>query len=309
MLDLEDLRLFDVLASAPSLAAAARELGVTPPALTVRLQKIERALGTRLANRGPRRLALTDAGQRLVAESSALLRQLEGISDRIAGAAQTLQGPLRVAAPFGFGRRYVAPLLREFCALHDGVVATLTLTEHPMRDPQHSDVVIHIGRLRDSSWIPHRLGVNQRWVCASPAYLREHGRPGEPGELADHRCLCLRENDEDVSLWQLRRARAAATVVRIRPAMSTNDGEVLSDWAEHGLGVILRSQWDLAPRIAAGRLVRVLPAWTGEPADIYALVPSRTGQTARVRTFVDYAKQRWRHLRGAVNASASIEKP
>src|SRR4051812_11235325 len=162
MLDLDDLRMFDALARAPSLAAAARELGVTPPALTVRLKKAEHALGARLAIRGPRRLALTDAGQRLVAEAGVLLRQLEGVGGRVTSATQALDGPLRIAAPFGFGRRHVAPLVQDFCTRHPGVAATLTLAEHPMRDPGHSEVVIHVGQLRDSSWIAHRIGINQR---------------------------------------------------------------------------------------------------------------------------------------------------
>jgi DNA-binding transcriptional LysR family regulator len=296
MIDLDDLRLFDTLARAPSLAAAARDLGVTPPALTVRLKKIEHTLGAQLAIRGPRQLALTDAGERLVAEAIVLLRQLDGLAGRVTRAAQPLEGPLRIAAPFGFGRRHVAPLLQDFCTRYPGVVATLTLAEHPMRDASHSEVVFHVGPLRDSSWIAHRIGNNQRWICASPSYLDRHGEPRRPDDLVDHRCLCLRENDEDISLWHLRSVRTSAStrVVRVRPAMSTNDGEVLCAWAEHGLGLVLRSQWDLAPRIAAGQLVRVLPAWRGEPADIYALVPSRTGQSARAQAFVDHARRRSR---------------
>jgi DNA-binding transcriptional LysR family regulator len=301
MLDLEDLRMFATLARTASLAAAARDLGVTPPALTVRLKKIEHALGARLAIRGPRQFALTDAGQRLVAEAIALLRQLEGVAGRVTRAAQPLEGPLRIAAPFGFGRRHVAPLVQEFCRQYPGIVATLTLAEHPMRDLSRSEVVIYIGQLRDSSWIVHRIGNNQRWICASPGYLEQHGEPRQPSDLVDHRCLCLRENDEDLSLWHVRHARASAStrVVRVRPAMSTNDGEVLCAWAEHDLGLILRSQWDVAPRIAAGRLVRVLPAWRGEPADIYALVPSRTGQSERALAFVAHAKRRLRVARDA----------
>ena len=293
MIDLDDLRMFDTLARTPSLAAAARDLGVTPPALTVRLKKIEHALGARLAIRGPRQFALTDAGERLVAEATVLLRQLEGVAGRVTRAAQALEGPLRITASFGFGRRHVAPLVQDFCRKHPGVVATLTLAEHPMRDPGHSEVVIHVGQLRDSSWIAHRIGNNQRWICTSPGYLERHGEPRQPNELVDHRCLCLRENNEDISLWHLRHGRTSAStrVVRVRPAMSTNDGEVLCAWAEHGLGLILRSQWDVAPRIAAGRLVRVLPAWRGEIADIYALVPSRTGQSSRAQAFVAHAKR------------------
>lgn len=290
MLTLDDLRFFDALMHATSLAGAARSLGVTPPALSVRLRKAEAALDTRLVMRGPRSLQLTDAGARLVQESAALLRQLEGIGARVSAASLSLEGQLRIAAPFGFGRRHVAPVVQAFCARYPKVRVTLTLSEHPMHRPQGSDVVLHIGKLRDSSWVAHRLGANQRWLAASPAYASAHDLPVQPDDLVRHRCLCLRENDEDVSLWQLRRGRGASRTVRVTPTMLTNDGDVLCQWAESGQGVILRSQWDLAPRIAAGTLVRVLPQWQGEPADVQVLLPGRTGHTARALAFVQHAK-------------------
>jgi DNA-binding transcriptional LysR family regulator len=294
MINLDDLRFFDALAHAPTLAAASRALGVTPPALTVRLRKIEATMKTRLVTRGNRSMALTDAGRRLVEESSVVLRQIEGIAERISLAALSLEGPLRVAAPFGFGRRHVASLLQAFCARHPGVVATLTLAENPLRHPQGSDLVIHIGKLRDSSWVATKLGSNERWLCASPGYVKAFGQPRHPEDLSAHRCLCLRENDEDNSMWYLRRGRAAARSVRVTPTMLTNDGEVLCQWAEGSHGIILRSQWDVAPRVAAGSLVRILPDWMGEAADIFALAPERHGQTARSQAFLNFAKERLR---------------
>lgn len=290
MLTLDDLRLFDTLGHARSLAAAARALDVTPPAMSMRLARIEQHLGTRLVLRGPRTLTLTDAGRRLVAESQALVHQLDGVAERVTGEARALDGPLRVAAPFGYGRRHVAPLVARYAQAHPGVVVTLVLAENPLRDAAGSDVVVHVGRARDSSWVGHRLHGNERWLAASPAYLKIHGAPADPDALAGHRCLCLRENDEDVSLWPLQRGRATPRRVRVRPALLTNDGEVLAGWAEAGQGIILRSQWDLAPRIAAGALVRVLPEWQGERADVLALVPSRQGLARRVQAFVQQAR-------------------
>ncbi len=291
MIDLPDLRLFATLLSARSLAAAARALDVTPPALTVRLQRIERKLGTQLVIRGARQLSLTDAGRDLANEASALLQQIGSLAERVGQAAQEYAGPLRIAAPFGFGRRHVAPLVQSFVEKHAQVAATLVLAENPLREHAEADVVVHIGRLRDSSLIGHKLGSNERWVCASPQYLGRRGIPQSPRDLSNHCCLALQENDEDTTLWSLRRGRRGApTSVRVRPLLVSNDGEVLCQWAERGLGVILRSQWDVAPRIAAGKLVRLLPGWLGEEADVYALVHGKQGLARRAGGFIEHMR-------------------
>jgi DNA-binding transcriptional LysR family regulator len=298
MVSLDDLRFFDALGRSRSLAEAARTLNVSPPAVSVRLRRLEERLAVALVVRKPRGVTLTDAGNRLVQEAAQLLGQLEGVGQRVSKAASALEGPLRVTAPFGFGRRFIAPLIDAFTALHPAVAPMLRLSETPMRDGSASDVVVHIGKMRDSSWVAHRLGANARWLAASPQYVHHHKQLSHPRELATHRCLCLRENDEDLSLWRLRptshkgTAAEAAVQVRVRPAMLTNDGESLCGWAEQGQGVILRSQWDLEPRIAAGTLVRVLPGWDGNQADVFALLPSSRGQSARAVEFVRFAQER-----------------
>lgn len=297
MLDLPDLKLLAVLLKVRSLADAARRLNVTPPAMSVRLQRIETKFGVKLVMRSSRQFALTDSGRRLAAEAQVLLEQIESLHERVGQTSQEFAGPLHIAAPFGFGRRYMAPLVHQFMQQHPMVVPTLLLAEDPLREHPDADVVIHIGRMRDSSWVAHKLFSNERWLCASPQYVHAHGDPSTPQELANHRCLCLQENHEDGSLWSLRRKageRAKAVTVRVTPSLVTNDGDVLCQWAERGLGVVLRSQWDLAGRIASGTLVRVLPGWQGERADVFALVAARHGLTRRVSAFLAHARSELR---------------
>ncbi len=300
MIQIEDLRLVDALAQAPSLSAAARALNVTPPALSARLRKLEATLGLALATRTARRLSLTAEGERFAQEGAALLAQLEALPESFRREDRRLTGTLRIAAPFGYGRHHIAPLLARFARLHPGLRLQLDLRETPWPDRQDSDAVIHIGVVRDSSWIARTLAPNARWLCASPAYLRAHGTPGEPRELLGHACICIRENDEDVTLWRFRRPGAergrgrkspARETLRVVPAFTTNDGSVARQWAEQGLGLVLRSEWDAAEAVARGTLVRVLADWEFDSAPVTLLVPTRRGRTARVQALLQFFEE------------------
>lgn len=282
MVAIEDLRLAVTLAHSESLSAAARRLNVTPPALSMRLRKLEALLGVQLASRDARRLSLTAEGERFAAQAATLLQQLEALPEAFSGDMAQLSGTLRLAAPFGFGRQRIAPLLSAFAARHPQVRVQLDLRETPWPDRHDSDAVVHIGRINDSSWVARTLAANERWLCASPEYLAAWGTPQAPEQLSSHRCLCIRENEEDVTLWHLRKG-AVRRALRIAPAMLSNDGSVARQWAEQGQGVVLRSEWDVGAAIAAGRLIRVLADWSFESAPVLLLVPSRKHQSARLR--------------------------
>lgn len=290
MISIEDLRLAVTLARAESLSAAARILNVSPPALSMRLRKLETLLGLTLANRDARRLSLTADGERFSRESARLLEQLEALPESFKQQDEQLVGTLRLAAPFGFGRQRVAPLLARFARLHPQLCLHLDLRETPWPDRHDSDAVIHIGHLNDSLWVARLLTSNDRWLCASPAYLEQHGTPSSPEQLVEHRCICIRENDEDVTLWHLRKGQGRKTL-RIEPAMLSNDGSVARRWAEQGLGLVLRSQWDVSDAIADKRLVRVLVDWQFDSAPINLLVPSRKLRSPRVQALVVFLEE------------------
>jgi DNA-binding transcriptional LysR family regulator len=301
MLQLEDLQLMHHLANTPSLSAVARSMHVTTPALSTRLKRLEAQLGISLALRSTRRFCLTREGQQLAEQAAHILAQMKAIPESLAQTGSELTGSLRITAPFGFGRSHVAKALAQFAEHHPRIEATLELLETPWPDQRDADVVIHIGEVRDSSWIAHLLARNERWLCASPAYLAKHGSPSHPRELANHTTLCIRENNADGTLWHYQRSKqkekqkgknsGKRSSVRVLPQLLSNDGEITRNWALAGLGIVLRSQWDVQSFVENGQLLRLLPHWQFDGADILALVPTRRHQSARVQAWLAHLKQ------------------
>jgi len=292
MIQIEDLKLAAALLREPSLSAAARALDVTPPALSMRLRRLEATLGLVLANRSARQLRLTAEGERFAREAQDLLARLDGLHDSLQRDDRQLTGRLRLAAPFGYGRQRIAPLLARFARLHPALSLQLDLRETPWPDRHDADAVVHVGSVRDSSWVAHPLAPNRRWLCASPDYLGRRGVPAAPRDLAAHACICIRENDEDVTLWRLRGPGATQDeTLRITPAYASNDGSVARQWAEDGLGLVLRSEWDVAQPVAAGRLQRVMADWDFGSAPISVLTPNRKGRSARVLALIAFLQQ------------------
>jgi DNA-binding transcriptional LysR family regulator len=287
MLTTDDLRFLCTLASEPSLAATARVLNVTAPAVSQRLQSLERKLGVRLLNRSTRRLTLTDEGELIEAEGRSMLMRLDQLEEEIAQRREEVVGKLRVLAPTGFGRLYIAPALSTFRERYPRVQIELLLSDKLGRHPEQNwDLAIHIGELVDSGLIVRSLAPNRRFACASPDYLHNKGMPQTPQDLCHHDCIALRENDEDVTLWRFT-VHGEAQPIRIEPVLACNDGEIVRDWALDGRGIIVRSEWSVSNDLASGRLVRVLENYRLPDANVVALFGSRDGGSRRVRVFVD----------------------
>lgn len=295
MLTFADLELVTAISAGGSLSEAARKLRVTTAALSMRLRKLEGELGLKLASRESRCLVLTEDGERLAEEGKRLLHSLEELSESMIADDHQLQGKLRLSAPFGFGRLRLAPILARFAKLHPKLKIELDLKETPWPDRNSCDAVIHIGAISDSSWTAQVLASNERWLCASPAYLKKQGIPEKPGDLASHRCICIRENDEHVTLWHLHK-KTKSQSVRIAPSMTTNDGGVARRWAESDLGLVLRSQWDVAESIANGVLVRVLSDWQFDTAPILLLIPTRKNRSLKVQMLSSFLSSSFKHL-------------
>lgn len=289
MLGSDDLRFMVTLAGASSLAAAARRLSVTAPAVTQRLAAIEARLGVRLVHRSTRGVTLTDEGLLIAERGAVLLAELAAITEQLTDRRDQVSGHLRVSAPSGFGRRHVAPLLAVLRQAHPDLRVTLGLTDDPVRRRADAwDVIVQIGVLPSSDMQRVPLAPNRRLLCASPAYLARAGRPETPADLKTHTLLAIEENAETGTELRFRRKGHAPINVRLSsPVMACNDGEVILHWALAGLGIIMRSEWSVARDVAEDRLAVVLPDWTLEEAPIVALLSARTGRTARVRYFID----------------------
>ena len=297
-----DLAFFVVLARQPSLAAAAQEMGITPPNVSRRLAALERRLGLRLLNRTTRRLSLTAEGQRYLDEGERILQDLEGLEQALTAGRETPRGLLRVNATFGFGRRHLAPLISDFVLQQPQVEVMLELSDHPLDLTEHAmDIGIRFGSPPDNRIMARRIARNRRLLCASAAYLSGFGLPATPQELARHRCIVIRENSATFNHWQLTDGQDKV-MVKVKGPLSTNHGEIAVDWALAGHGIVLRSEWDVAAYLRQGQLCRVLAPWAGEAADIHALYPLRHHLSAKVTAFLDFLADRFAGYRTDMQA-------
>jgi DNA-binding transcriptional LysR family regulator len=163
---------------------------------------------------------------------------------------------------------------------------------------------------RASEWVGRRLARNQRVLAAAPAYLRERGMPQTPADLAQHDCLMVRESDQRFDVWSLRKERDKADVrVRVQGPLSSNSGELVRDWCLAGRGIMLRSLWDIAPQLASGQLVRVLPGYAMWDADIHWLAPHQAQTPKRVRLLIDFLADRFKGEPWKLKAAAKANAP
>ena len=287
MLSTSDFEFFVVIARASTLAAAARELDVTASAVTQRLQDLEKRVGVRLVDRSRRRLALTDEGELLATRGRGISDQIAELTEALHSRRGEVAGHLRVIAPLGFGRRYVAPVAAAFFETHAAVTLDLTLSDRLEWFADSSwDVAVHIGESRPSGLVARTLAKNSRLLVAAPSFLERFGCPGTPRALRDYRCIALRENDEDVTMWRFMHRDGDVTRVRIEPTLASNDGDAVREWALNGFGLVVRSEWSVADDVRAGRLVHVLPEFALPSADVIAFVGPRKGRSARTSRFV-----------------------
>jgi len=299
MINSDDLRFFAAIQSSVSLAAAARLLNVSAPAVTQRLRSLEARVGLHLVDRSSRRLILTQEGELFARRGRSIIGSLAELTEALAERRSEIAGHLRVLAPPGFGRRHIAPLVADFQAANPRLQMDLILNDRLGHLPGSAwDLVIHVGSLQSvtGGLNVRQLAPNQRFLCASPDYLENRPQPRAPGDLQSHSCIALRENDEDVTLWRFRlKSSAVEKTIRIKPTLASNDGEVAKAWALAGRGLIIRSEWDVAEDLRTGRLVRLLADHELPAAPIVALVGARrAARVARTRKFLDELMKRFR---------------
>ncbi|WP_432251764.1 LysR family transcriptional regulator [Streptomyces sp. HNM1019] len=285
---MDDLWFFQVVASNETLTAASRELGCSLSVVSKRLSALEQRLDARLVQRGARRLVLTSEGEQYAARSRTILDQVRDLEESLADRSAHLRGSLTVEATLGLGRAHVAPLVGEFGAAHPHLRVQLQTSALPLRPHRRTfDVAVHVGPPPDSSLRMRRLAANRRVPCAAPGYLAERGVPRTIDDLADHNCIVLREKESDYALWRFGDT-AHPRQVRVHGDLASNDGDVVTDWALQGRGVIMRSEWHVGPHLESGDLVRVLPHCPTPAADIYALHGGNGHVPLRVSRFIEH---------------------
>jgi DNA-binding transcriptional LysR family regulator len=255
-----DYRLFVLVVEMGSISGAGQRLGLSPAAASKRLTALEERLGARLVQRTTRRLSTTSIGQAFYEEARAILSAADAAEARVAGRAERPSGLLRISAPTSFGRLHVAPHLPSFLTHYPEVQAEILLDDgYTDLVADRIDVAIRIAPQPDSPALAARLlAPNRRVLCAAPAYLAAQGEPATLDALAGHRLLAARHQ----SPWRLEGPDERRSI-EVESIVATNSSEVVRELCLAGMGVALRSTWDVGAELASGALRRVLPAWQG----------------------------------------------
>jgi len=291
--NIADLQVLVQTARGGTLTAAARALGITPAAASATLKRLEAQLGTRLFERSTRAMRLTPQGQILLDYASRAFELLDEGQSQVHADRATLVGTVRVAAPSDLTRNTLLPLLDEFMQAHPGLQLQLSVADRVldvMRD--EVDVAIRYGALADSRLVARTLAVARPICSASPDYLRRHGAPRTPQDLAQHNCITFDRGGRRHRRWRFCRD-GQWTEVRVDGDRSVDDASLAREWAIAGRGVILKSEIDQRRDLASGALVPLLAEWQSEPYPLHALLPSGRFVPHRVRALVDFLVERF----------------
>jgi len=290
MAKLKQLESFVSVATRGSLTAAAKAEGVAPAIMGRRLDALESRLGVKLLVRTTRRISLTHEGSAFLEDCQRLLIDVANAEASVSAGGVKASGHLRITAPAGFGRRHVAPLVTRFREQHADVTISLNLSDRVVDlAGEGFDCAIRVGDMPDSSLVSVRMADNRRLCVATPDYLRRHGTPQQPSELARFDCLTLSSDASQTRGWAF---RINGELQHLKPGgpLDCSDGQVLHDWCLAGYGIAWRSTWEVEAEIAAGRLVAVLQDYDAPANGIFAVFPQRKHLPLRVRLWIDFLK-------------------
>lgn len=278
-----------------SFSAAARDLGMTKSAVSKHIAALEEALNVRLLNRTTRKLSLTEEGLIFHEKCTHIIDELSTAERQLQNLNENPSGTLKINAPASFGMFHLAPLLAEFAALYPDVRMEIDFSDHFIDIVESGvDVCIRIASLTDSSLIARKIAFCQIVMAASPDYLKRHGTPKHPDELINHR-LIEYSNVERLREWRYRdpkdgTEKVAATCVALR----ANNGGMLKEAAQHGIGLLVAPTFLIGDSIRAGKLVQVLSEYEHSPErNIYALFPHNRFLSTKVRLFIDFLAERF----------------
>jgi DNA-binding transcriptional LysR family regulator len=295
---LDAMTVFLAVVDDGSLSAASRRLAMPLATVSRKLAELEAHLGARLLNRSTRRLELTEPGRAYELACRRILDDVEGAERAVAGEYDTPRGELAITAPIVLGRLHVLPVITAFLRANAAVDVRLALGDrvaHLM--DEHVDVAVRIGELPDSRLNALAVGTLRALVCASPAYLKRHGTPRAPAELAAHRCITF-----DATFPTPWRFAGGQVFTPARPRLAVNTAEAAVDAAVAGLGVtrVLSYQADAALR--AKHLRRLLHGFEPEAIPVNLVWDGQGRVTSKLRAFLDFAAPRLRERLAALRA-------
>jgi DNA-binding transcriptional LysR family regulator len=286
--DFEALAIFAKVVELRSFAGAAGELALSKATVSKAVTRLEERLGARLFNRTSRRLALTDAGQRLSERAARLLADGEAAEDEALAQSTSPRGLVRLAVPMTFGIKAVAPLLPEFLQAYPDVSIDLHLSDATVDlIGEGFDAGLRIARLPDSSLIARRLCAMPRYTVAAPSYLKRHGRPTHPMHLAQHKCFGYAYLSTP-NVWHYTNADGEQASVRPAGPLRVNNGEALMPSLLAGLGIADLPDFIVGDAIASGEVEVILKGWKQPEGAVHLVMPPGGPRPARVEVLADF---------------------
>lgn len=317
-MEIDTLRVFVDVMRRGSFAAVARDRNVDPSSVSRMIGGLEEQLGVRLFNRTTRHLSPTEAALAYFDRIEPMVEELERAALVAADSGDTPRGTLRITAAVTFAQKNLVPLLPEFAGRYPELSFELLLTDKFLDLVEDRvDLAIRLGRLPDSSLIAHRLCNMVYAVCASPEYLRRHGRPKTPADLEHHGCL--RYPVLGYAKWRFRKAGGAITEVPVRGRVVAANGVALVQCAVASMGILMLPRWNVAHELRSGALVDIFPDYeaTASEFDVAAwmIYASRSYLPLKVRTFAAFLKEKFAHgppaeagLSSNVRAGATVAR-
>ena len=299
-----DMMLFVSIVKNQGLAAAGRELGLSPATVTARLQTLEERYGVKLLNRSTRHLSLTDSGAMYHQACLEILDSVKETENLLQTGLKEVRGTLKISAPRDIGKQYISPIVSAFAEQYPDVTPYLYLNDNLSNLAESGlDIVIRYGELADSSLISRKLAASRRVLCASPEYLARRGTPISPQDLANHDCLAMVRSNEELKTWHFQDSEKH-NVITVLPKRCSDDGEVIRQWALEGAGIALKSILDVQEDINQRRLVTLLNGYmknfnastSSTGADLNVIYMSRQYQPKRIRLFLDFLIERFELL-------------
>jgi LysR family transcriptional activator of dmlA len=265
-------------------------MGVSKALISKRIAVLESMLQARLLHRTTRKVSATESGHIVYQWAQRILEDAEQMAEAISSSKIVPRGVLRVCTSSGFGRNHVSRAVSAMAQRYPELEFQLELLDRPVDLVREGfDLDIRIGAVHEESLITKLIARNARVLCASSSYLEQWGTPARLADLAHHKCIVIRERDQEFGRWKLEGSDGAETV-RISGPLSANNGEIAHRWAIDGHGIVLRSMWDVGPSLKRGELKRVLPEYQ-QDANVWAVYPSRLSTSAKVRVCVQFLEE------------------
>jgi len=284
---IQEMSSFVAVAEAGSFVAAANLTGMSKAAVSRHVAELEERLGVRLMQRTTRRLSLTDEGQRFLARCKELLTSIDEAESELSSSRGNPSGLVRVNAPLTFGIMHLAPLWGRFMDRYPNVTLDVTLGDRMVDLVEEGyDLAIRISNLPNSALVSRTLASTRMILCASPQYLRAHGMPVHPSELAAHRVISF-------SYWVTRdewhfMGPEGEVIVRVRAGMHTNNGDTCRFAALDHQGIILQPDFMIGGDLRDGTLIELMPDFQAISLGIHAVYPSRKHLPLKVRRLIDF---------------------